>query len=222
MPQKLLLIVLNGMTNHSIFFDFFIIFIYNKKPFEGMFMKSIEMDVFCLEERIKGLEKQKMKYEKSYEQELDIKEKNRLELLIKGFERNINKRKIRLAILKLDSLLKNDEIALIKSDESLEGKYSIYKVDDSENIGSIIYSEEDRDQIGSIGYYIREKYRGHKYAYKSLKLLTSYLKENSIEKVTIVTTIDNIPSIKTMERFRGDVPSQDESRESVKRYSYKL
>lgn len=185
-------------------------------------MKSNEISIFCLEEKIKGLEKQKEKYEKMYEEETTDKEKYRLELLISGFDRNIKKRKTKLAILKQDSLLKNDEIALLNQSDSLDGKYYIYRVEDIENVGYIVYSPEDEEDIGSIGYSVKDKFRGHKYAYKSLRLLTNFLKENGVEKVTIVTTIDNIPSIKTMERFTKDVKSKDESRESIKKYSYKL
>ena len=185
-------------------------------------MEFRDINVFRLEEKIKGLEKRRTKIKESYELQTDENEKYKLKLLLAGFDKNIMKRKTRLTILKQDPILKNEEIALLNQSDSLDGKYYIYRVEDIENVGYIVYSPEDEEDIGSIGYSVKDKYRGHKYAYKSLRLLTNFLKENGVEKVTIVTTIDNIPSIKTMERFTKDVKSKDESRESIKKYSYKL
>ena len=185
-------------------------------------MESRDINIFRLEEKIKGLEKRRTKIKESYELQTDENEKYKLKLLLAGFDKNIMKRKTRLTILKQDPLLKNGEIALINQKDTLDGMYYIYRIEDDQKVGYIVYSPEDEENIGSIGYSVKNKYRGHEYAYKSLRLLTNYLKENGVEKVTIVTTIDNIPSIKIMDKFRKDCDSKDESRESLKRYKYTL
>ena len=185
-------------------------------------MESRDINIFRLEEKIKGLEKRRTKIKESYELQTDENEKYKLKLLLAGFDKNIMKRKTRLTILKQDPILKNEEIALINQKDTLDGMYYIYRIEDDQKVGYIVYSPEDEENIGSIGYSVKDKYRGHQYAYKSLKLLTEYLKVKGVNQVTIVTTIDNIPSIKIMDKFRKDCDSKDESRESLKRYKYTL
>lgn len=183
-------------------------------------MSSRDLEIYKLKYKIEQLEKVKSKYEELLEKQEGSDYKTRL--MITGLERNISKRKIRLSILKQDDLLKDEEIALINKDDSLEGKYSIYRVEDGQRMGYITYSPEDEEDIGSIGYSIMNPFRGHEYAYKSLKLLSGYLSVHGISSITIAAIDENIPSVKTMEKFRKDVESKDLSRGGVKRYTYTL
>ena len=79
--------------------------------------------------------------------------------------------------------------------------------------------------MGSIGYCVLPNYRGNGYAYKALKLLTSYLSEKGVDKVSIVAEEKNIGSIKTMEKFKNDAyeyEDQTGNMELIKKFSYTL
>lgn len=144
---------------------------------------------------------------------------SRLELIIKRHE-------IESKIIELNELLKNDEIALINSSETLEGKYNIYKIDDQNKVGYITYSPNEYEtEIGSIGYSILSPYRGNNYAYKSLKLLTSYLSSKGVDKISIVANLDNTNSIRVMEKFKKDAKetiNESDKYKSIKKYTYSI
>ena len=142
---------------------------------------------------------------------------NRLEMIIKNYE-------IQSKMLVTSELLKDDEIILINNTESIEGKYNIYKVDDQNKVGFITYSPNEYEtEIGSIGYSVLPPFRGNNYAYKSLKLLTSYLSSKGVEKASISAEKDNVSSIRIMEKFSSDVPSvKDLKFKKIKKYRYKI
>ena len=122
--------------------------------------------------------------------------------------------------------LKDDEIALVNDIEGLDGKYNIYNINLEKKVGYIAYSPTYFDtDIGSIGYEVYEPYRGHNYAYRSLKMLSGYLSKNGVEKVSVVADIDNIKSIKVMEKFKEDAKetiNESEKYKSLKKYTYSI
>ena len=150
-------------------------------------------------------------------------EKNRL----KSSRLNIviQKQEIKMKILKLDELLKDDEIALVNNMNELEGKYNIIRIDNQQKVGFISFSPNDYEsEIGSVGYGIVPRFRGNNYAYKALKLLSNYLSNNGVDKISIASSIDNIPSISIMEKFKnnGIVEEQSVNEKDIKKYSYSL
>lgn len=80
----------------------------------------------------------------------------------------------------------------------------IYLHDTSLEVGVIDYRGPcDSKWLGDIGYTINEEYRGNNYSYKALKLISNIIASKGIEKVTITTYANNIPSVKTIEKFGG-------------------
>lgn len=80
----------------------------------------------------------------------------------------------------------------------------IYLHDTPLEVGVIDYRGPcDSKWLGDIGYTINEEYRGNNYAYKALELISPVISEKGIDKVTITTYSNNIPSIKTIEKFDG-------------------
>ena len=80
----------------------------------------------------------------------------------------------------------------------------IYLHDTSIEIGNIDYRGQcDSKWLGDIGYTIYEEHRGNNYAYKALELISPVITSKGIDKVTITTYANNIPSVKTIEKFGG-------------------
>lgn len=174
-----------------------------------------EVEIYKIEEKIKKLELIKKRIEE------DDKKENR-DIFITVFNSKINNYKNRLDILKTDEKLKDEEIALVNKNNSIEGKYFIYRIFDAQRVGYITYSPEEEQEIGSIGYSVLGPFRGKEYAYKSLLLLSDYLSNNGVDKISIMAESNNIPSVKTMEKFKKEVSSTDESKDGIKRYIYRI
>lgn len=180
-------------------------------------MSSRDLDIYILEQRILKLEEVKNRYEK------DPEKTTKINLLIAGLNMNIEKKKIKLAILKQDSLLKNEEIALINNNGNIDGKYSIYRIEDQQRMGFITYSPlEYESEIGSVGYSILPPFREQGLTIKALKLLTNYLVENGVEKISIVAEEENIKSVKVMNRLSQVYETVDKSSGNLKKYDYTL
>lgn len=180
---------------------------------------SRALDISSLELKIKKLELMRDKLLKENDNS------TKQQILISVFDRKINSYKVRLEILKTDDSLKTEEIALINKSESIEGKYTIYSTHDYNKIGYITYSpEEYESEIGSIGYAVLPPFRGNNYAYKSLKLLSSYLSDNGVDKISVVADENNTGSVRVMEKFSNDIDSVDESdkEKGIKKYSYRI
>lgn len=97
-----------------------------------------------------------------------------------------------------------------KSNEDKYYYYDIYLSKTKTNIGYIVYRNNNSIvRIGDIGYLIEEQYRHHSYAYKALNLISKKIEELDKEKIIITTTIENIPSIKTIEKFGGNLIEKD-------------
>ena len=96
--------------------------------------------------------------------------------------------------------------------KSIKGDYSICLANKQLVIGKLSFrGYHCSTSLGDIGCAIERDYRGHGYAYQSTCLLLEYLKENNIEDVWVTVSCDNIPSIKTIEKF-GGVPLKSDSR----------
>lgn len=71
-------------------------------------------------------------------------------------------------------------------------------------IGDIEYTDTHRAIPGNISYEIFEKYRGHHYALRALRLVGQKLLELGVKKIYVTASNnENIPSIKTIENFGG-------------------
>lgn len=82
----------------------------------------------------------------------------------------------------------------------------IYLHGTSTEVGVIDYrGPVDNEWLGDIGYTISEHHRGHNYAYKALELISKLISSQGIETVRITTYKDNIPSVKTIEKFGGEL-----------------
>lgn len=90
--------------------------------------------------------------------------------------------------------------------------YYIYLHGTDTIIGEISYrGYHIRKTLGDIGYEIYEEYRGNGYAYEALCLLGGKLKEDDIDDFWISTTIDNIPSKKTIEKYGGELFDREDN-----------
>lgn len=143
-----------------------------------------------------------------------------------SLENNINKKIIKLKVLKTDESLKDDEIALVNDSDSIEGKYNIYNISLEKKVGYISYFPSYFEtEIGSIGYEVYKSFRGNHYAYRSLKMLSGYLSKNGVEKLSIVADVNNVNSISVMEKFKDDAKetvNESENYKALKKYTYSI
>lgn len=105
------------------------------------------------------------------------------------------------------------DIYLNSNEGDISFRGIIYLHDTSLEVGVIDYRGPcDSKWLGDIGYTINEEYRGNNYAYKALELISPVIASKGIDKVTITTYANNIPSVKTIEKFGGvltDTINQD-------------
>lgn len=96
----------------------------------------------------------------------------------------------------------NENIDLYKVSEGIDGTYFIYLHDTAEEAGVISYNPKYSNSIyGDISYSIYDDYQGHSYAFQALCMLSNYLEKNNIESIRISARKDNIPSIKTIQKY---------------------
>lgn len=88
----------------------------------------------------------------------------------------------------------------------------IYLHNTTTEVGNIAYrGPVDNEWLGDIGYNVMPEHQGHNYALKALNLIQDTILSKGIDKVVITTYEDNIPSIRTIEKFGGiPLPSKDE------------
>lgn len=178
----------------------------------------MQKEIELLELKIKKMEALKKIYalkEQNFKNSFKV---SKLDVLIK-------RDNIKLQILKTDKLLKTDEIVLLNMNDSLEGQYVIYSMDNYSVMGFISYTPEDYNtDYGSIGYLISEPFTGNNYAYKSLLLLTKYLSLNGVEKVSISALNNNIPSLRIMDKFKEHASYEEIPVENklIKKYNYDI
>ena len=91
------------------------------------------------------------------------------------------------------------EVYLEKKDSDISGSYDIKLIDTDDVIGYIEY--DPYFDISNITYYIDKNYRGKKYSYQSLVLLSNYLKNNSINEFSLLINKKNKPSLGVADRF---------------------
>lgn len=103
--------------------------------------------------------------------------------------------------------ISDGEIDLYLEYHNLETGYRMCKIflhNTSTYIGDIkFFGKSNYIATGNIAYNINQKFRGHGYALKALKLITDKIYEDGIDKVYIAAFDYNIPSIKTIEKFGG-------------------
>ena len=103
------------------------------------------------------------------------------------------------------------DIYITNSSNQLPFNGTIYLHGTGIEVGVIDYRGPIKDKwLGDIGYTIREEHRGNGYAYKALNLISQIIASKGIDHVTITTYKDNIPSVKTIERFGGVITGDDE------------
>ena len=84
----------------------------------------------------------------------------------------------------------------------ITGKYKICLSSTKEVVGYIKYrGYHVNSKMADVGYAVDSKHRGHGYAYEALCLLSELLKENGIEDFWISVRPDNLPSVRTIEKY---------------------
>lgn len=84
------------------------------------------------------------------------------------------------------------------------GNYSICLSGEKKVVGEICYRGYHVSEfMGDIGYSIDMNFRGNNYAYQALCLLGELLKENGVEDFWAAAYKNNIPSLKTIEKYGG-------------------
>lgn len=144
---------------------------------------------------------------------------NELELEIKKleYERNTSMSSIDIdrKILYLKTLLYHEltspkapdlsdgVIDLYKGDKKSEDSYTIYLNNTDICIGFIEYRGHGISTIGDIGYRISPEYRGNHYALRALNLIRNVILQRGTDEVIICTKLDNVASIRTIQKFVG-------------------
>ena len=113
-------------------------------------------------------------------------------------------------------LIDNDlELVLTKKipEDTEKGYFPAYKFEmrnskTEERMGDItlrVGNNENTKYGGHVGYGVDEKFRGHHYAARSVKLLLSLAKKHSINPLWITCNPDNTASIKSLEIAGGEM-----------------
>ena len=82
--------------------------------------------------------------------------------------------------------------------------YTICEHDDDIPVGTIAYKETNHPIPGNVSYEINRNYRGHHYALRALRILGHKLLDDGVTSIFITAdSLENTPSIKTIEEFGG-------------------
>ena len=142
------------------------------------------------------------KFKDNYELERKYKKLKKelsiLEMKMREIEKNI--------FLKYEPITFNEKIDLRKETKKLEGVYSIFLHNTNICIGEIKYKGYHQFG-GDMSVFIDKQYRGHGYAYEALRLLSDLLQKNGIGDFWLAVEKKNIPSLKTIEKYGGQVVS---------------
>ena len=76
----------------------------------------------------------------------------------------------------------------------------------------ITYGVAAKPRMGNIGYEIKEAYRGKDYAYRALEMLVDEMLSRNLDNPTLAALPSNIPSVRTIEKFGGEVIYQAKNR----------
>jgi len=88
--------------------------------------------------------------------------------------------------------------------------YSIFLHGTTTHVGNISYRGHHLEYFGDVGYNIFPEFQGNHYAYEALVLLSEKLYEDGIPDFWITVYPDNISSIKTIEKYGGQLVSKNE------------
>lgn len=96
----------------------------------------------------------------------------------------------------------NENIDLYKLDNELDGTYFIYIHSKPVEAGVICYNPKYSNSIfGDISYSVYDEYQGHNYAFQALCMLSNHLEQNGVSSIRISARKDNIPSVKTIQKY---------------------
>lgn len=135
--------------------------------------------------------------------------------------------KIRDYLIMMDCslIIGNDIVDLYKENNTnIEGKYIICLRDTKTIVGNVDY-RPGNFFIGNIGYEIKEQFRGNNYAYHATYLLLQILCLNGINQANISAKINNIASIKTLNKLKEcglDCNIIEDKNENIIRYHYQF
>ena len=142
------------------------------------------------------------KFKDNYELERKYKKLKKelsvLEMKMREIKKNI--------FLKYEPIAFNEKVDLRKETEKLEGVYLIFLHNTNICIGETKYKGYHQFG-GDMSVFIDKQYRGHGYAYESLRLLSDLLQKNGIGDFWLAVEKKNIPSLKTIEKYGGQVVS---------------
>lgn len=95
--------------------------------------------------------------------------------------------------------------------EEYDNKFDIYLHGTDENVGRIWFDENENFEservkyYGNVGYWLKEKYQGHSYALKALKLIKKVMLEDEVKSMLFSILPGNVPSRKTVEKFGAHI-----------------
>lgn len=141
-------------------------------------------------------------------------------------EKSIIERNILMLEMSCWNLISNnEEIDLYKVDDDIAGTYFIYIHNTTEEVGFITYDPKYSKSIyGDISYTIYDDYQGNGYAFKALCILSKFLKENNVEIIRLSTQKNNIPSVRTIEKYEmlTDCKKTIDAQNKLLIYDFKL
>lgn len=120
----------------------------------------------------------------------------------------------------------NGTICIRQSERNDDTHFDICLCDNNEVIGSIIdqkraYCPTTRSYCDNIAYRIdSECHRGHGYAFQALCLFVNYLYSENVESIQLFARNNNIPSLKTIEKFNTLVNAVKIGKDEWETYYY--
>lgn len=111
--------------------------------------------------------------------------------------------------IKKTPIISDEIIELKKLDDDIIGDYFIYLKSIKKSIGLIKYRGYHNEGSADIGYIIDEKYRNKGYAKRALDLLSEHLFNNDIYDFWISCYKTNIPSVKIITSYGGNIIKEE-------------
>jgi len=156
--------------------------------------------MYCRKKIITQLSNIREKINKMFNTDYPIDEdgKQKLSLLNSAYSKLSNY----LELMDWVLIIGNNMVDLYKKDiDSFSGKYVICLHDTLTKVGYIEYYSGEWF-ISNIGYEIDEEYRGNNYSYYATCLLFEFLSSNGIESASIAVHVDNVASLKIIEKLK--------------------
>ncbi len=90
---------------------------------------------------------------------------------------------------------------IVTKEDEIIADYALYLHGTEQLIGEMKYSGYHAGPSGDIAYSVEPQYRGNHYGYRGLCLMSELLNDHNIEDFWVSIYKDNIPSIKTIEKY---------------------